>query len=370
MALVDVIESMDAGPETLVQRWPALGSGQIKMGSQLVVRESQWGVFFRDGKGYDVLGAGRHTLSTANLPVLTKFIGDKIAAGGPFKAEVYFVSQRPVRDLKWGTAEPVVFRDKELAMVRLRCFGIYSIRVTEPLLFVNKVVGTEGRFEARDIESFLRGIIVGRLQDVLGEVLTSILDLAAKYDELGAAMKGRVREDFAKYGLEITDFYVNAITPPPEVQAVIDERTGMAAVGNLDAYYKFKAAKGIEKAAEQSGGGGGAGAGMGMGVGLGMGMTMAQMMGGAMRSTTEQPCPKCGKPMPTGANFCPGCGTTMNLPDQTLIICPKCQADNSPTAKFCAGCGEKLPIKARCAKCGGAVDAKKDKFCPECGEKQ
>ncbi len=366
MAIFEVIEAVDMGPETIVQRWPAVGSGQIKLGSQLVVREGQWGVFFRDGKGYDVFNAGRHTLTTANVPYLIDFVGKHVTDGSPFKAEVFFVSQRPVRDLKWGTAEPIVFRDKELAMVRLRSFGIYSVRVTDPLLFVNKVVGAEGRFEAKDIESFLRSIIIARLQDVLGEVLTSILDLAAKYDELGAAMKGRVRDDFAKYGLEIPDFYVNAITPPPEVQAVIDERTGMAAVGNLDQYYKFKAAKGIEKAAEQEGGG--AGAGVGMGVGLGMGMTMAQMMGGAMRTTTEQPCPKCGKPMPTGANFCPSCGKTMNLPDQTLIICPKCQADNAPTAKFCAACGEKMPIKARCPKCGGAVDGA-DKFCPECGEK-
>ena len=196
--------------------------------------------------------------------------------------------------------------------------------------------------------------------------MTSILDLAAKYDELGAVMKSRVKEDFGKYGLEVTDFYVNAITPPPEVQAVIDERSGMAAVGNLDQYYKFKAAKAMEKAAGQEGGG--AGEGMGMGVGLGMGMTMAQMMGGAMRTTTEQPCPKCGKPVPTGSNFCPHCGSQINLPDKTLIICPKCGADNPPSAKFCGGCGEKLPLSKRCPKCGDAVD-EKDKFCPECGEK-
>lgn len=366
MAIFEVIESVDMGPETLVQRWPAVGSGQIKLGGQLIVRENQWAVFFRDGKAYGVLDAGRHTLTTANVPFLADFIGKHITDGSPFKAEVYFVSKRPIRDLKWGTAEPVIFRDKELAMVRLRSFGIYSIRVTEPLYFVNKVVGTEGRLEVKDIESFLRGIIVSRLQDVLAEVLTTILDLAAKYDELAAAMKTRVREDFAKYGLEVTDFYINAITPPPEVQAIIDERAGMAAVGNLDAYYKFKAAKGIEKAAEQEGGG--AGAGLGMGVGLGMGLTMAQMMGGAMRTTTEQPCPKCGKPMPTGANFCPNCGHKMNLPDQTLIICPKCQADNPPAAKFCSACGEKLPVAKRCPKCGGAVDDA-DRFCPECGEK-
>ena len=366
MAVIDIVEMVDESPGLFVQRWPAVGSGQIKLGSQLIVRESQWGVFFRDGKGYDVLDAGRHTLTTGNIPYLMDFIGTKLTPGSPFKAEVYFVNKRPVRDMKWGTPEPVVYRDKDLAMVRLRSFGMYSVRVVEPLLFVNKVVGTEGRLESRDIESFLRNIIIARLSDVLGEVLTSILDLAAKYDEIGAAMKARIREDFKKYGVEAVDFYVNAITPPPEVQAKIDERAGMAAVGNLDAYYKFKAAQAMEKAAES---GGGAGEGVGLGAGLGMGMTMAQMMGGVMRTTTEQPCPKCGKPMPTGATFCPSCGQKVNLPDQTLLICPKCQADNPPSAKFCGACGEALPVKDRCPKCKEAVDAKKDKFCPACGEK-
>lgn len=365
MALVDVIEAVDVGPDALVVRWPAVGSGQIKLGSQLVVRESQWAVFFRDGKGYDAFDAGRHTLTTANLPFLTEFIGQKIAAGGPFKAEVYFVNKQPLRDLKWGTAEPIVYRDKELAMVRLRAFGMYSVRVTDPLLFVNKVVGTEGRLEKKDIESFLRNMITARLQDVLGEVLTTILDLGAKYDELGAAMKSRIKEDFGKYGLEVPDFYVNAITPPPEVQARIDERAGMSAVGNLDAYYKFKAAQAIEKAAEA---GGGAGEGVGLGAGLGMGMTMAQMMGGAMRTTASEPCPKCGQQVPTGSKFCPVCGKEIGRQDQTLIICPKCKADNPPSAKFCGSCGEKLPVPGRCPKCSNAVDGD-DKFCPACGEK-
>ncbi len=354
------------GPNAIVQRWPAVGSGEINLGSQLIVRKRKWAVFFRDGKGYDVFDAGLHTLTTGNVPLLIDFVGKHITDGSPFKAEVYFVKKRPIRDLKWGTAEPVIFRDKDLAMVRLRSFGIFSIRVTDPMLFVNKVVGTEGRLETRDVEGFLRAMIVARMQDVLGEVLTTVLDLAAKYDEIGAAMKSRVRDDFGKYGLEITDFYVNAITPPPEVQKVIDERTGMAAVGDLNQYYRFKAARAIEKAAEQEGSG--AGEGMGMGVGLGMGMSMAQMMGGAMRTTTEQPCPECNKPMPTGSNFCPGCGNKIGLPDETLIICGKCQADNPAKAKFCGACGEELLVAGYCPKCGEAMD-EADKFCPECGEK-
>jgi membrane protease subunit (stomatin/prohibitin family) len=365
MAVFDVIESIDEGAETIVSRFPAVGSGEIKLGSQLIVRENQQAVFFRDGKSYDAVGPGRHTLTTGNIPLLTDLLGKYVTDGSPFKAEVYFVNMRPFRDMKWGTPEPILFRDKELAMVRLRSFGIFSIKVNDPVLFVNKVVGTEGRFETADIEGFLRNLITARLADIMGESMETVLDLARLYDEIGAALKSRVTDDFNKYGIDVVDLVVNAISVPPEVQAVIDERTGMGAVGNLNQYYQFKAAKAMEKAAEQEGGG--MGEGLGIGAGLGMGMQMMGMMGGAARSTTTEPCPKCGKPMPTGSNFCPNCGNNIGLPDSTIIACPACGADNAPTAKFCAACGKEIPVAGHCPKCGGAVDAD-DKFCPECGE--
>jgi membrane protease subunit (stomatin/prohibitin family) len=365
MAVFDVIESIDEGAETMVSRFPAVASGEIKLGSQLIVRENQQAVFFRDGKSYDSIGPGRHTLTTGNIPLLTDLLGKYVTDGSPFKAEVYFVNMRPFRDMKWGTPEPILFRDKELAMVRLRSFGIFSIKVNDPVLFVNKVVGTEGRFEMGDIEGFLRNLITARLADVLGESMDSVLDLARLYDEMGAALKSRVTDDFNKYGIDVVDLVVNAISVPPEVQAVIDERTGMGAVGNLNQYYQFKAAKAMEKAAEQEGGG--MGEGLGIGAGLGMGMQMMGMMGGAARSTTTEPCPKCGNPMPTGSNFCPSCGNKIGLPDSTIIACPACGADNAPTAKFCAACGKEIPVAGHCPKCGSAVDAD-DKFCPECGE--
>lgn len=366
MPVFDVIESIDEGAKTIVSRFPAVGSGDIKLGSQLIVREFQKAVFFRDGKSYDAFGPGRHTLATANIPLLTDLLGKYVTDGSPFKVEVYFVNMRPFRDLKWGTPEAILFRDKELAMVRLRSFGIFSIRVNDPVLFVNKVVGTEGRFETSDIEGFLRGIITGRLADVLGESMDSVLDLARLYDEIAAALKSRVTDDFNKYGIDVVDLVVNAISVPPDVQAVIDERTGMGAVGDMGQYYRFKAAKAMEKAAEQEGGG--MGEGLGIGAGLAMGMQMMGMAGGAERSTTTVPCPKCGKPMPTGSNFCPSCGHEIGLPDSTIIVCPACGADNPPTAKFCSSCGKEIPVAGHCPKCGSALDAD-DKFCPECGEK-
>ncbi len=366
---VSIIESLDEGMTTIVSRYPAVGSGEIQIGDQLIVRENQQAVFFRDGKSYDAMGPGRHTLTTGNIPLLIDLVKKYVTEGSPFKAEVYFVNMRPFRELKWGTPEPIIFRDKELKMVRLRSFGIFSIRVEDPVLFVNKVVGTEGKFEQRDIESFLKHIILARMSDVLGTVMETVLDLASLYDEIAAALKSRVTEDFAKYGLQITDFYINAITPPPEVQAVIDEKTGMGALGNLDEYYRFKAAKAMEKAAETEGGG--MGEGLGIGAGLGMGMQMMNMTqaGGAQRSVTTEPCPKCGAQMPTGSNFCPSCGEKVNLPDATIIACPKCGADNLPDAKFCSGCGESMAdVGGNCPKCGAIIDGD-DVFCAECGEK-
>ena len=229
----------------MVHRIPEQGSGEFKVGSQLIVRENQWAVFFRDGKAYDVFGAGRHTLATQNIPLLTAALTTPLFGDTPFRCEVYFVSQRTFTDLKWGTAEPILFRDSEFKMIRLRSNGIYTFQITDPKLFVLKIVGTRGIFTNGQIEDFLRGIIVGRLSDILGETLDSVLDLPRYFDELGAGLKARIKDDFAQYGLAIVDFIINAITPPDEVQKRIDERSGMEAVGGMDRYFQFKAAQAI-----------------------------------------------------------------------------------------------------------------------------
>jgi membrane protease subunit (stomatin/prohibitin family) len=202
----------------------------------------------------------------------------------PFQAAVVFVSTKTFLDLKWGTKEPVVYRDSELAMVRLRAFGKFAVRIVNSQVFVNTVVGTMGIYTTDGVESYFKDVIVARLTDVLGENLQSIFDLPKVYDELSMALKSRVAEDFAKYGIELVDLYLGAITPPPDVQKLIDERTGMAAVGDMNAYLKFKAARAMGDAAQQSGGetSGGVGAGLGVGMGAGMGMMLPQMMKEAM----------------------------------------------------------------------------------------
>ena len=356
MDAIDVIEWRDTSGNELVHRWPAAGPGNIRLGAQLTVRESQAAVFYRDGKALDTFHAGRHTLTTMNVPILQRLINIPFGGETPFQAEVYFCNLRTLTDLKWGTRSPVLFRDKELAMVQLRAFGLYTCRIAEPQLFVNKVVGTESRYDAQSVEVWMRNFIVARFTDTLGEVLESILDLAALYDEIGVAVRERTREDFDKYGIELIDLLVEAITPPEEVQKMIDERTSMEAVGDMGRFTQFRTAQAIGDMAQQPGaGGGGMQIGAGLGAGMGMGAAMADAMKQARTESTE------GKPAEPAA---PAAGAAA-----ATATCPKCQGDAPAGAKFCPNCGEAMPVgAAHCTECGAELPAGA-KFCANCGHK-
>lgn len=355
---LEVLEHHDPTGEEIVYRYPQQGSAEIKLGAQLVVHEAQEAVLYRDGKALDVFGPGRHTLSTQNIPLLTKLLALPFGGTSPFRVAVVFVNKRTFVDQKWGTREPVVFRDSELGMVRLRAFGNYAYRIKDCQLFVNTVVGSQGLFETSRLQDFYRDIIVSRLNDLLGETLKTIFDLPRYYDELGAAAKARVTEDFGKYGVDLSDFYINSITPPDEVQQKMDERAAMGAVGDMSTYMQFKAAQAIQDAAKGGGGeGGAAGAGMGLGLGAGFGAMMPGMIANAMQQAQQGGagpgaaaaagakraaggggfCSDCGQAVPVGAKFCPGCGRPQ-------------------AAGGCASCGRPLPEGA--------------KFCPDCGAKQ
>jgi membrane protease subunit (stomatin/prohibitin family) len=342
---IEVIEWRDDSGEEMV--WRFSPGGELKLGAQLVVLESQWAVFFRDGKALDTFGPGRHTLTTANVPLLTRLIGLPFGGTSPFRADVYFVSRKTFTDLKWGTKDPVAFRDAELAMVRLRAHGVFATRVENAQLFLNQVVGSMGRYTTGAIEGYLRDLVVARLNDVLGETLKTIFDLPRNYDELAEALKGRVAGDFAKYGLDLADFFINSITPPEDVQKVMDERTGMAAAGNPDAYLRYKTARALGDAAKSEGGGamagGAAAAGVGLGVGAGLGMMIPGMVQQAGRheapaanAPTTGACPSCGAAPASGAKFCSACGAKL-----AADFCPACGAALPAGAKFCPGCGAK-----------------------------
>lgn len=380
MATLDIIEWFDETGEEIVHRIPEHGSAETKYGSQLIVRESQAAVFFRDGKGLDVLGPGRHTLSTQNIPLLTKFLTRAVGFGrdSPFRVEVVFVNLKVFTNMKWGTKEPVAFRDSELGLVRLRAFGNFTMRITQPLLFVNTLVGTMGRYSTLEIEGYLKDVIVSRLNDLLGEQLDTLFNLPAIYDELGVAVKMRLADDYYKYGLELIDFFVQSVTPPEEVQKMIDERAGMAAVGDIDKFMKFEVAKSMRDAARGGAGGEGGGAaaaGMGMGVGAGLGMMMPGMMFQTMQGMTPEQtqqkiqetgvlnCPHCQSQIPADSRFCAKCG------EQLVVVkkCTACGKNVDAEAKFCSECGQDLQAKSTCPKCSAEV-VPGSKFCPGCGE--
>jgi membrane protease subunit (stomatin/prohibitin family) len=350
MALgLSVIEFFDNTGQQIVHRWPETGSTDIKWGSQLVVQESQSAVFFRDGRALDTFGPGRYTLATQNLPLITGLLSMPFGGTSPFQAEVYFVSQKVFTNLHWGTAEPILFRDAEFSMVRLRAYGIYSVRVTDAQLFVNKIVGTQNVYTSDALNDFFRNMIVSRLNNLLGETLKSILDLPKSYDALDAAAKSRVKDDFGQYGVELVDLIINAITPPDEVQKVIDERTGMGVVGNMGQYMQFKSARAIEEAAQNTSGAAGSMAGLGAGAGIGFALPgmIAQAMQQAQNAAPGQAapaapaatieCPSCHASNPASAKFCAECGKPLAGP-----TCPNCKAQNAPGAKFCSECGTKL----------------------------
>ena len=333
---LEVIEWVDGGGDEIVRRVPPEGSGETKLGAQLVVRDNQAAVFFRSGRGLDVLGPGRHTLSTLNLPVLTKVLSLPWGFTSPFRCEVYFVSTRVFTNMRWGTKDPVAFRDRELGLVRLRAFGTFTMRVIQPLVFINSIVGsTQATFATADVEDYLRDVIVSRLNDYLGETVDTLLDLPKHYDEMGTRVKGRLAEDFQKYGLELVDLYVNRITPPEEVQRALDERTGMAAVGDLDAYLKFKAAGALGDAARTGGNGGAAGLGIGVGAGLGV------MLPGMLLGKTEavRKCPRCARNVPVDARYCASCGVELAA---ATVVCGKCGATLPHGSVYCTRCGEKV----------------------------
>ena len=311
---MQILQHVDPTGTLIVARVPPEGSAAIQLGSQLIVEESQRAVLLKDGRALDQFPPGRHTLRTANLPLLTRLLGLPFEGKSPFQVAVVFVSSKTFVDLKWGTKEAVAYRDAELEVVRLRAFGKFAIRVVDFELFVNKVVGTRGLYATDAIEAYLRDIIVAGLTDLLGDELSSIYDLPGLYAELAGKLGDRVADDFATYGLELEDLYVGAITPPAAVQEVIDERSGMSVVGSdMQTYLQFKAARAMGEAARHGGAAGEAiGAGVGVGVGAGMAARLPEMMQQAAAAAKPVACPECGKALVPGASFCAFCGSQVS----------------------------------------------------------
>jgi membrane protease subunit (stomatin/prohibitin family) len=242
---------------------------EIKFGAQLTVREGQVAVFVHEGRIADVFPPGLYTLETRNLPVLSTLQAWPHGFESPFKAEVYFVATRRFPNLKWGTRNPIMLRDREFGPVRLRAFGTYEVRVTDPPTFLREIVGTDGRFTTDEIAEALRNMILTRIATALGAGAIPVLDLAANQQALSEYLTNALKPDFAQYGLELTRLLVENISLPPEVEQALDSRTKMGVIGDLRAYAQFQAAEAMAKAAANPSGGSGAAVGAGVGLGLG-----------------------------------------------------------------------------------------------------
>jgi membrane protease subunit (stomatin/prohibitin family) len=289
--LIDIVEWIDETPDTMVWRFPRY-ENEIKNGAKLIVRESQAGALVNEGQLADLfLHPGTFTLATQNLPILSTLKGWKYGFESPFKAEVYFVSLKTFTGRKWGTKNPIMLRDPEFGPVRLRAFGSFAVKITQPATFLKEIVGTNGHFSIESLGEQLRDMVVARFADTLGESKIPVLDLAGNQDELGKFVTGKIKDDFAQYGLQVVQLFVENISLPPEVEAALDKRTSMGIIGDLGKYTQFQAANSMEEAAKNPGGAGASGIGMGMGFAMAQQMGQAYSMGSAQQQQPSGPPP-------------------------------------------------------------------------------
>jgi excisionase family DNA binding protein len=312
--LLEIIEFNDDSRDTLSWRFPDEDKA-IKNGAQLIVRESQAAQFVYLGQFGDCFGPGKHSLVTENIPVLTKIKGWKYGFQSPFKADVYYVTTRLFTGNKWGTANPIMMRDADFGVVRLRSFGTFDFKIVDPPVFLKEVAGTDHHFRLDEFADTMRSRIVSVFSDALASAGVPALDVASRYTELGDALLPLINPQVvAKYGIEITSFIVENVSVPPEVEAAIDKRSSMGVIGNLNDYVKFQMAESMTK-----GGGDGSNAGAAAAQ-MGVGFAMAQEMVKGLQSTPP--------PLPGAAAAAPPVGITELLsPAQAAELLGVTEAD-------------------------------------------
>lgn len=310
---IDVIQWNEPEEGILAVRYPKPDM-EIKNGAQLTVRESQMAALINEGRIADVFGPGRHTLSTRNMPVLTDLMNWNKDFQSPFKAEVYFFSTRLQMDQRWGTSTPLTIREKEFGAARLRAYGIYSYRISDPRAFFLNVSGTRDVYRVEDLEGQLRETIVARLGDVLAPSGLGFLDMAANQAALADKIAVQLKPAFAALGLALNSFAIENLSLADELQKVLDQRIGVNIAGDLGRYTEFEVAQSLQTAASNPNDAAGAG------VELGAGVAMAQTLLNTMKTQSSAPaaapelppatkfCAQCGKSISRSAKFCPECG--------------------------------------------------------------
>ena len=284
---IEVIDWVEQDKDIVVWKFPD-NDANIKYGAQLTVRESQTAIFLDQGTVADVFEPGQHKLITDNIPVLTTLRNWDKGFDSPFKADVYFVSQRQFTNLKWGTANPIMLRDPEFKQVRIKAFGTYFIRVADPVLFFREFAGTSSTLRISEVESAMRDIVAPRFAEALAEAEISVMDLVSNYTELGDRIRPILQLEFDRFGIELTKFQIASTSLPKEVEEFYDKMTNMNMVGNMKKFQEFQQANAVEKAAENPGGGASEGIGMGMGFGMAQ-MMMNQQQSASPRSAEANP---------------------------------------------------------------------------------
>lgn len=337
-----VIEWSDKTQGTMVYHYPIDGD-QIMFGSKLTVRESQCAIFMNKGKIADVFAPGLYTLSASNLPILSKLLALPYGFKSPFHADVFYVNTKQFTNMKWGTSNPLTMRDKDFGTIRVRAFGSYAFRITDPASFLREVCGTNAIYSTEDISSYLRSMLVSKITDTIAESKVGALDIASNLEEFGGLVKEHIITAFGPLGLTLTNFVVENVSFPEAVEKAIDERSSMGVMADqMDTYVKYQSAKAITEAAKNQGMGG-AGASIGTGIALG------NVISETINTAKAQSKPAAAA---TSKKFCPECG-----------------AELSKNAKFCSECGHKFaPATKTCSECGAQMKATA-KFCPECGKK-
>jgi len=286
---IDVIQWTESADGILSYRYP-MQDFEIQYGASLTVRESQMGVFVNEGTVADVFGPGRYKLTTQTLPLLTNLMNWDKLFESPFKSDVYFFSTRLQLNQKWGTANPITFRDKEFGAVRLRAFGIYSYKIFDPRAFHVHVSGTREQYTVTDLDGQLRNTIVASISDLFAQSGVPFLDMAANQDEFGNQIKQKLDPEFKRLGIALDTLQVQNLSLPDELQKILDQRIGMGLIGDMSRYTQYQTAQSIPIAAANEGGL--AGAGAGIGAGLTIGQTMASAMSSSMASPTQPQAPR------------------------------------------------------------------------------
>ncbi len=342
MALLKNIEWTDDSSDLLVYKYP-VSKNQINRGSALTVRESQVAIFVDKGRLADVFLPGYYKLDTDNLPILTKLLSWKYGFETPFKSDIFFVSTKQFTNQKWGTVNPIIVRDKDYGVVRIRGFGNYSFKVDDAYVFMKNLSGTNSSYKSSEITDYLRSIVLSGISDAIGESKISVLDMAGNLQDFSKTVEVKVGEEFKEIGLKLTNFVFENFSLPEELEKALDKNTSLGMLrGNIDVYTQVETLEAMKEAAKNPGNAGSTmGAGLGLGMGMGVGnifannmQNMAQMQ--KNQTSKNRVCPNCNATIGARAKFCPECGQRL------AITCPDCGTEIKPNAKFCPECGRKL----------------------------